>query len=149
MNTVKYVQDDFSEFVCVLHDKQRNVYIPSIKTSDEILKALEYVLNPLIQVRMAYGYMRVLPKYSKLLGIERDDYEDDKNWEKVCDIDIRRDTGTIYDLDKHKIVRKERVFVRERDPGGGDPSPWEEIKPEELRGEYASMQDRKLYKAVR
>jgi len=149
MNTVKHVKDDFSEFVCVLHDKEKNVFIPSVKTSDEILDALEFILNPLIQVRMAYGYMRVLPKYSKLLGIQRDDYEDDKNWEKVCDIDIKRDTENVYDLDLHKVVRKERVFIRERDPGGGDPSPWEEIKPEQLRGEYASMQDRKLYKAVR
>ncbi|MBA7603124.1 hypothetical protein ES703_10228 [subsurface metagenome] len=145
MDTVKHVRDDFSEFVCVLHDKEKNVYIPCVKTSDEILNALELILNPLIQIRMAYGFMRVLPKYSKLLGIERDDYEDDKNWEKVCDVDIRRETDNIYDLDKHKVVTRERVFVRNK----GSTDPWEEIKPEELRGEYASMQDRKLYKAVR
>jgi len=145
MNTVKHVKDDFSEFVCVLHDKQRNVYIPSIKSSDEILKALEYILNPLIQIRMAYGFIRVLPKYSELLGIERDDYEDDKNWEKVCDVDIRRETDNVYDLDRHKVVTKERVFVRNK----GSTDPWEEIKPEQLRGEHASMQNRKLYKAVR
>jgi hypothetical protein len=149
MNTVKHVKDDFSEFVCVLQDKEKRVHIPCTKTSDEILDALEYILNPLIQVRMAYGFMRVLERYSKLLGIERDDYEDDKNWEKVCDVDIRRETDNVYDLDRHKVVRKERIFVREKYPGGGPPLPWEEIEPEQLRGEYASMQDRKLYKAVR
>jgi len=145
LSTIKLVKDDFSEVVCVRYDKSQNLCFPSHKTSEEILDALEFILNPLIQARMAYGFMRVLDKYADLLGLERDEFEDDKNWKKLYDIDIRRETENVYDLDRHKVVTQEKVFVRRSD----SQESWEQIKPEEMRGERACMQDRKLYKAVR
>jgi len=145
LNTIKLVKDDLSEVICVRYDKIRDLHFPSQKTSEEVLDALEFILNPLIQARMAYGFMRVLDKYADLLGLERDEFEDDKNWKKLYDIDIRRETENVYDLDRHKVITQERVFVRRSDSGES----FEQIKPEELRGEQACMQDRKLYKAVR
>lgn len=145
LKTVKLVKDDLSEVVCVRYDKIQNLCFPSHKTSEELLDALEFILNPLIQARMAYGFMRVLDKYADLLGLERDQFEDDENWKKLYDIDIRRETENVYDLDRHKVVTQEKVLVRR----SGAQEPWEQIKPEELRGERACMQDRKLYKAVR
>jgi hypothetical protein len=147
LNTIKKVPDDFEEnggeFACVL--KEDNVYRPAWKTEDQILDALEFILNPLIQVRMAYGFMRVLDRYSQVLGVERDEWEDDKNWRKLYDIEIRRETNNVYDLDLHKVVTKERIFIREKHAH----DPWEEISPADLRGEVSLMQDRKLYKAIR
>lgn len=145
LSTIKLVKDDLSEVVCVRYDKIQNLCFPSHKTSEEILDALEFILNPLIQARMAYGFMRVLDKYADLLGLEHDEFEDDKNWKKLYDINIRRETENVYDLDRHKVITQEKVFVRRSD----SQDPWEQIKPEELRGERACMQDRKLYKAVR
>lgn len=147
LNTIKKVPDDFEEnggeFACVL--KSDNIYRPVWKTEDQILDALEFILNPLIQIRMSYGFMRVLDRYSQLLGVELDEYQEDKNWRKLYDIEIRRVANNVYDLDLHKVVSKERVFIRERHSH----DPWEEVPPADLRGEVASMQDRKLYKAVR
>jgi len=145
LNTIKLVKDDLSEVICVRYDKIKNLMFPVKKTSEEILDALEFILNPLIQARMAYGFMRVLDKYADLLGLERDEFEDDENWKKLYDIDIRRETENVYDLEKHKVVTQGRILVRR----SGAQEPWEQIKPEELRGERACMQDRKLYKAVR
>jgi len=145
LNTIKLIKDDLSEMICVRYDKIQGLFFPLRKTSDEILDALEFILNSLIQTRMAYGFMKVLDKYAGILGLERDEFEDDKNWKKLYDIDIRRETENVYDLEKHKVVTQDKVFVRR----SGSGEPFEQIKPEELRGERACMQDRKLYKALR
>lgn len=147
LNTIKrvpdYFEDDGGQFACVL--KEGNVYRPVWKTEDQILDALEFILNPLIQVRMAYGFMRVLDRYSQVLGVERDEWEEDKNWRKLYDTEIRREANNVYDLDLHKVVSKERIFIRERHSH----DPWKEITPADLQGETVLMQDRKMYKAIR
>ena len=143
LKTIKRVKDDFGSFVCLLWDKENLVFIPRLKTKTEILYALEFVLNPIIQVRMSYGFMRVIEKYSKLLKIERDEYQDDENWERLYSIDILRVARNQYSKEKEKVITVMTVWVRKAD----SQEEFRKLKPDELRGECACMSNRKLFKA--
>jgi len=138
---IKRVQVDYERFICLLLDKQQEVLIPTIKTKDEILSALEFVLNSSVHSRMSYGFMRVLPKYADLLGIEPDEFEEDENWEKLFDVEFFRSPKTVFVDGKVKTLIT--IFYRKKD----SQDEWRKLKPDELRGERASMSNRKLYKA--
>lgn len=143
LRTIKRVSDDFQSFVGLISDKKEGVYIPYVKNRKEIIDALDYVLHPDIQIRMSYGFMRVLEKYSILLGVERDDYDDDENWERLYLIDIMRVQKMLYDEEKNKVIPILTVYIR-----GPDSDDWKQIDPGELRGEKSNMADRKLFKAI-
>lgn len=144
LNKIKRVHiPDHDEYVCLIHDKERDVYIPEIKTESEILDAIEYILNPVVSVRMAYGFLRQIERYSGLLNIERDEFEQDENWEKLYEIKIRRVYRTIYNKEKGKLERIIEIYIRRADSY----EEWKQIKPDELRGERSAMGNRKLYKA--
>lgn len=145
LKTVKRVHDDFENFVCIQWDKKEGVGYPHIKTKEDMLDALEFILNPLIQSRMSYGFMRVIDKYSKLLGLERDDYNDDENWVKLYDIEILRLKRNRFDTGSGKVKPYVTVMVRKRD----SPERFKRIKPDELRGERAFMSNRKLFKSLK
>jgi len=142
LKTIKRVSDDFESFVGLISDKKEEIYIPYVKNRKEIIDALDYILHPDIQIRMSYGFMRVLEKYSGVLRIERDDYDDDKNWERLYLIDIMRVQKMVFDEKKNKVVPILTVHIRGPD---GD---WKKIDPKELRGEMSNMADRKLFKAI-
>lgn len=144
LQRVKRVDVDFNDCVCLLIDKQNDVFIPVIKSKEEMLDALEYVLNPLISIRMAYGFMRVLPKYADILGIEQDEYQDDENWSDVFFIDILRMSRNRFDKKLGRVVRAREVWIRKR----GDPGAFKRLRPDEIRGEKSCMSDRKLYKSI-
>lgn len=143
LKTIKRVSDDFESFVGLLNDKKEDIYIPYVKNRKEIIDALDYILHPDIQIRMSYGFMRVLEKYSVLLGVERDDYDDDENWERLYLIDIMRIQQNIFNEKKRKVVSVLTVYIR-----GPDSDDWKKIDPGELRGERSNMADRKLYKSI-
>lgn len=140
LKTIKRVSDDFERFVCVMANKQDDVLIPCLKMKDEILDAIERVLHPLIPIRQSYGYMRTLEKYSSLLGVERDDFDDDDQWQKLYDVEILRMYDHVYE--GGRIVTRMAVWIRKKD----SQEEYRKLKPDELRGEYASMSNRKLYK---
>uniref|UniRef100_A0A6H1Z7U5 Uncharacterized protein n=1 Tax=viral metagenome TaxID=1070528 RepID=A0A6H1Z7U5_9ZZZZ len=124
----------------MLIDKKGKKLFPVVKSLEEILDALEFVLNPVIPIRTSYGFMRVIDKYSKLLGIERETYEEDSNWETLFPVQIFRVLRNLFIDGKVKTFVD--VFIRERD----GPLEWIKVKPEELRGERTCMSGRKLYK---
>lgn len=141
LKTIKRVSDDFESFVGLISDKKEGVYIPYVKNRKEIIDALDYILHPDIQIRMSYGFMRVLEKYSVLLGIERDDYDDDENWERLYLINIMRVQDMVYDEIKCKVMPILTVYIR------GPDYDWKKIDPKEMRGEITNMADRKIFKA--
>lgn len=145
LKTIKKANSEFNQFVCLLFNKQYQVFIPSLKSLEEILEALEFVLNPLIQVRMSYGFMRVLKKYSILLGIKRDDYEEDENWETLFKIRILRIYKNIYDKEAGKVRPQITLLIFKEDSY----QVWRKLKPDEFRGELSSMSNRKLFKSIR
>lgn len=144
LKRIKRVHTDdpktFGECVCLLIDKKGKKLFPVVKSLEEILDALEFVLNPVIPIRTSYGFMRVIDKYSKLLGIERETYEEDSNWETLFPVQIFRVLRNLFIDGKVKTFVD--VFIRERD----GPLEWIKVKPEELRGERTCMSGRKLYK---
>jgi len=143
LRTIVRAADDFTHFVTVRRDKQKKGWIPCIKSNDQILDALDYVMNGMGQTRVPYGFMRLLKKYSDLLNIERDHYEDDDNWECLYPTVYRRDAGARFDKESGKVKSYVNVFYKKR----GSDEAWRKIKPDELRGEKACMVNRKLYKA--
>ncbi len=143
LKTIKRVSDDFESFVGLINDKKEGIYIPYVKNRKEIIDAFDYILHPVIQIRMSYGFMRVLEKYAGLLGIERDDYDDDENWERLYLIDIMRIQQNLFDEKKRKVVPVLIIYIR-----GPDYDDWKKIDPKEMRGEMTNMADRKLYKSI-
>lgn len=144
MKSVKRVADDLSHAVCVLSDKKAEVFHVSTKTKEELLDAFERALNPVIQERMSYGFMRVLEKYSSALGITLEDFEnDDSQWEESFNVDI------------HKIVKafflngKPRSIVMALIRRAGTCEVQWIIPASELGGEQSGGGSRKLYKATR
>lgn len=145
LGTIHRVHHDFEKFVCLIRDKKNDVYIPYIKTLDEILHALDFVLNPLISIRQSYGFMRVLEKYSKLLGIERDDYEEDGHWKKAYPIQILRYVRHEFNEETGKIMPVLTIMIRKKD----SQEAFRKIKPDELQGELCRGSSRKTFKAKR
>lgn len=144
LKTVKRVQFDFSRAACLLVDKKEGVLIPVFKSAAQLVDALEYVLNPIIQVRVSYGFMRVLEKYSALLGVARDEFEDSENWLDEYPVDIMRIARNEYNKARQKIITVMDILIRRAD----SQEEWVKVKPDELRGEYSSMSNRKLYKVI-
>ncbi len=143
LKTIKRVKlPDYTDFVCVTTDKKKNESTISLKSFDDILEALEFILNPPLTFRMAYGYLNRLDKYSLLLGIEPDEYENDENWETQYEIDIRRTYKTVFIEETKTLKTITKIWKRRK----GIDEPWSEITPEALRGERVAMGGRKLYK---
>lgn len=132
----------YSEYVCVLTDTKTSEKYPEIKTENQMLDALEFVLNPPLGVRMSYGFLNRLPSYSLLLGIVPDDYEQDENWQRSFLTEYRRTYKTQFDKNTGRLKTITEVWVRRKDGDG----PWMLLSPEDLRGEKTSMSGRKLYK---
>jgi len=142
LKRIKRVTTRFEEAICLLYDKKRGVFIPCIKSEDELLDAFETILNPKIQIRMAYGFMRVLEQYSFLLGIVKDEFEESLDWVKIFDIEIRRIRKNVFIDGK---IKKEIILLIRR---SGTDLVHERISAKDLRGEYASMGKRRLFRAV-
>lgn len=145
LKTIKRIHYQYERFVILLYDKKREVFVPHIKSLDEMLKALEFVLNPLIPVRISYGFMRVLQKYSLLLGIERDEYQEDENWETLYRIEILRQLRHAFNKDTDKILPFFTILIRKKDSCEN----FRKLKPDEVKGERACLSKRKLFKATR
>jgi len=143
--SIKKMDIDFENFVCLLIDKKNDVGIPVLKNKTQILDALEFILNPYIQVRMAYGFMRSINKYSELLGVALDEHELNENWETKFYIELFRVMRNRYDPKLKKVRPIITIYWKRRD--GPDES-YQELT-ERLGGEKAAMSDRKLYKAIR
>uniref|UniRef100_A0A6M3LKI0 Uncharacterized protein n=1 Tax=viral metagenome TaxID=1070528 RepID=A0A6M3LKI0_9ZZZZ len=144
IKAIKRVKTDFTNFVCIHWDKAERVGYPHQKTLTEVLDALEFILDPPIQVRTSYGFLRVLEKYSAVLGVSRDDHQDDDNWQKLYGIEIRRVMRHEYDPDTGKIKPDVTILVRKR----GSSEIFKRLKPDGLRGERVCMSGRKLFKVM-
>jgi len=143
LQTIRKVHDHFENFVCTLKDKKEDVLHPCVKSLDQVVDALEFVLNPIVQVRLSYGFMRRLDDYADLLKIERDDYHDDDNWEFLYEVELFRVARGRWDKEKNKVVTFITVYVRRK----GSADEWTPMNQEDLRGEKAMMGGRKLYRA--
>jgi hypothetical protein len=144
LKSIKRVHAMFDNFLCVLWNKKNEVYHPVIKDQAELLDALEFILNPLINIRLSYGFMRTIDRYSGALGIERDEYEQSDDWETLYKINIRRDMVKVWDEDAGRVKPLTSVFIKRSD----SPEAWRKIKPDELHGERVCLSGRKFYKAV-
>lgn len=143
LKRIKRVTVDLGHYLCVLVDKERNLLVPVLKSRHEVLDALERAMNPVIQVRMSYGFMRVIERYSKLLNIERDEYHDDENWVTLYYVEMLRMMRSRYDKGLGKVITVFEVWVRRKD----SQEDFVKLKPDEVRGERSCMSNRKLFKA--
>lgn len=145
LKTIKRVSDDFEEFVCVLLDKAKGLFVPCLKSKKEVLEALEKAMNPVIPIRLSYGFMRVIERYSETLKVERDDYHDDENWQTLYLVEMRRMAISRYNKALGKVVTIFEVWVRRKDSNES----FRHLSPYEVRGERACLSSRKLFKARR
>lgn len=144
VKSIKKVTDDFESFFCLLPDKKEDVLIPQLKNREQILQALEMIFDPPIQIRMSYGFMRVLEKYSEVLGIRYDPPEPEDQWEYLYSILIRRIYKNIYNEERRKVLPVLMIYIR-----GPDDEDWKQIDPSELHGEWGAKGKGKFYKAIR
>ncbi|HUT43839.1 MAG TPA: hypothetical protein VMW95_05840 [Desulfobacterales bacterium] len=143
VKSIKKVTDDFESYFCLLPDKKEDVLIPHLKNREQILQALEMIFDPPIQIRMSYGFMRVLDKYSEILGIKYDPPEPEDQWEYLYSIIIRRVYKNIYNVERRKVLPVLMIYIR-----GPDDEDWQQIDPSELHGEWGSKGKGKFYKAI-
>jgi len=143
LKRVQRISVGLDRFVCVLHDKAQDVYIPTIKSRAEMLDALELTMCPPIQLRMSYGFMRTLEQYADLLWIERDEHEQEENWEPLFPVEIIRLWEPHYDEERKKVVGSMVLLIRRK----GEWETLARLRPDELGGERACMVDRKIFKA--
>lgn len=143
LKSIKRIDREFESFICLLIDKKEGVLIPEEKTRADIIEALKHVLNTPITIRMSYGFVRVLEKYSEILGIEIDDYEinDIEEWEFLYKIEISKIYKNVYDSKYNKVKPKVFIYIR-----GPDWQQWQKIDSQELRGEFVSISGRKFFK---
>lgn len=143
LKRVKRVSDDLQEFVCVLNDKKNQEFIPVLKTREELLDAFERALNPVIQIRMSYGFMRTIEKYSDVLKIKPDDQDSDDNWVRRCKIEFLRMSRSVFDQACGKVKNVIEILWRE----AGTNNNFARASPAEIVGERVCMSGRKLFKA--
>lgn len=146
LKTIRRVDNKFERFVCLLHDKKRGGFIPCVKTSAQILDALETVMNPPISDRQAYGFMRRLKDYASLLELKENesDYDELDNLEELYPIEIIRRTRFEFDKSKGNVMPITDILIRKRDSF----EDFRKIRPDQLRGERACMSRRKRFKPI-
>jgi len=142
LKIIKRVSDDFQHFVCVRHDKKNDCLIPELKTRADMLSAFEKALNPVIQSKMSYGFMRTIQKYSDLLRIIPDDWKMNDDFEEKEDVEFLRMARARYKEGKVRTVVERYWRVK------GSDDEWKMIDPGEIMGELARMSGRRLWKAI-
>lgn len=135
---IKRIKYDFSEVLYVKFNKQDRIHIPEIISYQRLLGAFRKLLNNRISCRMSYGFSRTLSKYLDVLGLEKDDFEA-VEWERVCYIEMHRFYKN--EIDERGRIRQ-KLQVRIKEPG----EEWKAVDPEDIYGETAFMNGRKLYK---